>query len=200
MAEALPNNNLIQRKCAIVGHSQVIPLPMWEIANQGHVVLNNPLDYQLFYRRGATTSSLYSDPTIRREIAEYDPDIIVIFLGSNDLDTTNYNYVSHFVIKDQLKRIGNHLRLQTSNGKARLYYMTIEQRLTPAFVSQDTYRRRRNKVNETLKKERALRLIFNDMSLDRIGRDGIHFLPEWYRGVAWKIRRKVEDYAIGQGW
>ena len=66
-------------------------------------------------------------------------------------------------------------------------------------MTPEVYKTRRNKVNKTLTRARDMRLIFNDMADDQFI-DGVHFTDAYYLGLAWKIRRRVEDYAARIGW
>ena len=188
-----------QPRCAVVGHSQADELPLVEIAQQGHPLMQTPMEYRIFSQPGGTIDWFHSDLDIRRQLQSFDPDFIVLFLGANDIDAEHYTRASPFVIKDNLKNLGMHLKAQSQGRRARVFYLTIEKRHVCRSVTPDEYRTRRNKVNKTLTRAREMRLIFNDMRDDQFT-DGVHFNDAYYRGLAWKIRHRVEEYAARSGW
>ena len=186
-------------RCAVVGHSQASELPLVEIAQQGHPISQNPMEYRIFAQPGGTIDWFHSDLDIRRQLQSFDPDFIVLFLGANDIDAEFYTRASPFVIKDNLKNLGMHLKAQSQGNRARVFYITIEKRRVFRHVTADEYRTRRNKVNKTLTRAREMRLIFNVMR-DDLFTDGVHFNDAYYRGLAWRIRHRVEEYAARSGW
>ena len=96
--------------------------------------------------------------------------------------------------------LGNRLQGYTTNRKAEIIYMTIEQRKNPKNVTAECHKTRRNRMNGLLRDNKRMNLCMNFMTEDHFLDDGIHFQEEAYRVMANKIQRKGETYAVKRRW
>ena len=130
----------------------------------------------------------------------YDPDVIVVYIGSNDIDNHFQHRRFFYIVKDNMKKLGERLQGYTTNRRAEVIYMTIEQRAKPRGTTRSAYKSRRNRMNVVLRNSREMNLCFNFQSDAHFAPDGIHFNQEDYREMANRILAKVEAYAYTQGW
>ena len=188
------------RKIAVVGHSHVGHLPLDSTVYPVDRRIRSTFRYARFSVPGTTACRLFLDRTLENPLRTYDPDVIVVYVGSNDIDVPmSHQWFFHRLMHSMIM-LGNRLQGYTTNRKAEIIYMTIEQRRDPKNVTADCYKTRRNRMNSLLRNNKRMNLCMNFMTEDYFQEDGIHFQEEAYRVMAEKIKTKVENYAVRRRW
>ena len=150
-------------KAAIVGHSQVpreISVPNVET--------------RVFRRPGARVQHFHNE--ILSEVLEFSPDIVVVFLGGNDIDASD----------DCALRVANALKeiVQILRANCReVIFVEIEwrdfTRTRVPGLNREIYNQRRRTINRNLKRycsSHRIHAINTSLeSIERVRQDGVHF-------------------------
>jgi lysophospholipase L1-like esterase len=129
---------------------------------------------RIFPCPGATFTSVFNYD-IFKEFIDFQPELVIVFLGSNDIKYSRSN-ITDVVIKDAkyfLSKIKVLLPL-----KFEIKIIEIEPRLTPRGLSPLIYTRIRNGINKKLAKLvdcDVLKLSKFQLNLCHISADGVHF-------------------------
>ena len=152
-------------KVAIYGHSQIReftkhPPPEFKLVN-----------LKFFFLSGAKINDLKST-TVIEEIAEFSPELIILFIGGNDI--VNGNSVDK--IYNELVSLKIHIEnlLQPFYGT---YVFEIESRLKPKFISPAGYKCIKNSLNRKIKSKSQLKFLpLTKFGLvPELNIDGVHF-------------------------
>ena len=182
----------------IVGHSQVAKLQFFghfhristDVTNLSH-----DLVFKYVSRPGATIAE-FQDYSLLGEIEGYKADMVIMFMGSNDLDVP-HNINLHSVLRN-LKRTAVYI----AEKKTPLMVIRIEIRPKPRHLDGETYNQRRNGFNQKLKKchGRDFLVLNCPVQKEEFQLDGIHFTPLAYMRLYNHIRSDVIDEARRLGW
>ena len=172
-------------KVAIVGHSQV----------PREITIPN-VETRVFRKPGARIQDFYS--VLLPEVQAFSPDVIVIFLGGNDIDAR----------ADCALRVANGLKgiIEILKDNCReVIFIQIEWRdfsttRVPG-LTREIYQHRRATINRNLKRfcsRRNIHAINTGLeNLERVRRDGVHFASESASALKRKIIRAIR-HAIGR--
>ena len=150
-------------KAAVVGHSQV----------PNEISIPN-VNTRVFRKPGARIHHFHND--LLNAVLEFSPDIIVVFLGGNDIDASD----------DCAQRVATGLKdiIEILKANCReVIFVEIEWRnftrtRVPGLTS-EIYNQRRRTINRNLKRYCSSRRIHaintSTESIERVRRDGVHF-------------------------
>ena len=150
-------------KAAIVGHSQV----------PYNIHVNN-VETRIFRKPGARVRHFYDE--ILNNLLEYAPDIVILFLGGNDIDAS----------EDCVLRTANALKdiIQVIRANCReiivveIEWRNFTQTCVPGLTS-EIYNVRRRQINRNVGRfcnTRHIRTINTSLdAIQRVRRDGVHF-------------------------
>ena len=172
-------------KVAIVGHSQVLR----------EITIPN-VETRVFRKPGARIPDFHRE--LLPEVLAFSPDVIVIFLGGNDIDAT----------ADCALRVANGLKgiIEILKDNCReVIFIQIEWRdfsttRVPG-LTREIYQHRRATINRNLKRfcsRRNIRAINTGLeNLESVRRDGVHLASESASALKSKIIHAIR-HAIGR--
>ena len=170
--------------------------------------------YGHFHRIAAETTNLEHDLIIKYEslsggtIAQFrdypllgkieanNADMVVMFMGSNDLDVPHN--IDYYSVLRNLKRTAVYIAEEATP----LIVMQVEIRPNPRYIEPEIYNQRRNGFNKKLRKCRGRDFLVTDCPVQKeeFQLDGIHFTPLAYMRVFNHIRAKVIAEARRLNW
>ena len=156
-------------KCAILGHSQL------RHVNINNISLRNSTDIVAkFFVPGITLDTVY-ETDVYRSFVEFRPDLVILFLGSNDIVESNCDLVKTVV--DRVNYLVDKIYTDV-NPRFDIRFLEFEQRVgNNRFVTEQTYRKVRNAISKKLKKISNIKFVTLtpwDFNASCIGVDGVH--------------------------
>ena len=164
-------------KVALVGHSQV---PNTFEAPEGATI-------RIFRRRGGLIQHFDQPPL--SDVYRYNADLIILFLGSNDVLNFGNNWLN---LVKQLREILLLLRAICP----RVWFVTIERRKFTSSHLDSLYESYRKKINRKLGKylhNTVVRMvnISSPWFGDHLGNDGVHFNAQAKQEIANKFKNVI---------
>ena len=196
MAVALP----VHRRVAIVGHSHVGRLPLEGYVEDRDYRLRRPLFYRRFFQGGATAEGLFNNNGFCNAVWEFRPELIVLFIGSNDIDTERDGPGICYDFRDTIFRLGTKLQAFRTENKPGIIYVYLETRFVTRCISPQLYNSRKNRVNRLIKNQKEIYICTSMQDYQHLERDGVHFTETGYQLLANKIQYATERYGIERRW
>ena len=182
------------RRVLILGHSQVIHSCMPNMRNFSaeETGLNNHLQIVVKGVSGALINH-FRRPQLIESIANIQADVLVFFLGSNDLDTED-----HVDLWALIHRLYETIDYHRTEGMPTAV-VTVEHRPTPTITTPEIYKQRKNGFNQKLRNTCPYHVI-PSVYREEETVDGVHFAAPANRRMFEKIAEEVVNMVRPLGW
>ena len=182
------------RRVLILGHSQVIRSCLTNIRNlfREETGLNNNLYISVKGVSGASINTFRRAGLIE-SIARLQVDALVVFLGSNDLDTKD-----HVDLWALIHRLYETIDYHRTEGMPTAV-VTVEHRPTPTITTPKIYKQRKNGFNQKLRSTCPYHII-PSVYREEETVDGVHFAAPANRRMFEKIAEEVVNMVRPLGW
>ena len=169
---------------------------MWKIALVGHSQIPQRFSFpgaqvRIFRAPGGKASAFFDDSRLN-EILNWEQDLTIVWIGSNDV-TSN---TDPDMIFDHIKGICYAIK---DNCQYVVYACQIEPRLHPRGLSPQQYKKIQSGINNRIKKRLGLRNIhFNNIQfVEELHGDGVHWSEAGPMRVESKFRKVIKRF-IGE--
>ena len=166
---------------------------MWKVSLVGHSQLPEQLtvsntEIQIYRSPGARADEFFEDETLR-EVLNWEHDLCILWLGSNDID----GETSPNEIAENIKEIIEEIEQEC---QAVVWICLVEPRFyTNGFMSDEDYRRAQRRINRVLKELGNQVIQFNGQQwIEALNSGGVHWTAEGKKRVKNKLRKAIKHF------
>ena len=169
---------------------------MWNISFVGHSQIPKHFSFpntevKIFRAPGATASTFFENPCLNK-VLEWEHDLTILWLGSNDIN----NHTASETIFNYIRDIYHEIQV---NCQSVVYICQVEPRIKPRHVSAEHYKKIQGGINNRIKRKlNTPNIHFNNLRfVEELDGDGVHWRTAGRERVESKFKQVIKGF-IGE--